>query len=88
MSEAVNKQDLITQYKVHEKDTGSCEVQVALLTARINHLTEHLRTHRKDFHSRRGLLALASRRRKLLDYLKRHELNRYNELLQRLGLRK
>jgi small subunit ribosomal protein S15 len=88
MSEAVKKQEVITQYKVHEKDTGSCEVQVALLSARISHLTEHLRTHRKDFHSRRGLLALASRRRKLLDYLKRHELNRYNELLQRLGLRK
>lgn len=88
MPEIANKTDLITQYKVHEKDTGSCEVQVALLSARINHLTEHLRLHRKDFHSRRGLLALASRRRKLLDYLKRHDLARYNELLQRLGLRK
>ena len=88
MSEIVNKQEVITQYKLHEKDTGSCEVQVALLTTRINHLTDHLRTHRKDFHSRRGLLALASRRRKLLDYLKRHDLARYNELLQRLGLRK
>jgi small subunit ribosomal protein S15 len=88
MSEAVKKQEVITQYKVHEKDTGSCEVQVALLSARISHLTEHLRTHRKDFHSRRGLLALASRRRKLLDYLKRHDLARYNDLLQRLGLRK
>ena len=88
MSEIANKQDVITQYKVHEKDTGSCEVQVALLSARISHLTDHLRIHRKDFHSRRGLLALASRRRKLLDYLKRHDLARYNELLQRLGLRK
>jgi len=88
MSETVNKQELITKFKVHEKDTGSCEVQVALLSGRINHLTEHLRTHRKDFHSRRGLLALASRRRKLLAYLKRHDLARYNELLQRLGLRK
>ena len=88
MSEIVNKQEVITQYKVHEKDTGSCEVQVALLSARISHLTEHLRVHRKDFHSRRGLLALASRRRKLLDYLKRHDLGRYNELLQRLGLRR
>lgn len=88
MSEIVNKQEVITQYKLHEKDTGSCEVQVALLTTRINHLTDHLRVHRKDFHSRRGLLALASRRRKLLDYLKRHDLARYNELLQRLGLRK
>jgi small subunit ribosomal protein S15 len=88
MSEIVNKTEVITQYKVHEKDTGSCEVQVALLSARISHLTDHLRVHRKDFHSRRGLLALASRRRKLLDYLKRHDLARYNELLQRLGLRK
>lgn len=88
MSELANKQEVITQYKVHEKDTGSCEVQVALLSARISHLTEHLRVHRKDFHSRRGLLALASRRRKLLDYLKRHDLARYNELLQRLGLRR
>ena len=88
MSEIVNKQEVITNYKVHEKDTGSCEVQVALLSARISHLTEHLRVHRKDFHSRRGLLALASRRRKLLDYLKRHDLARYNELLQRLGLRR
>ena len=88
MSEIVNKQEVISKYKVNEKDTGSCEVQVALLSARISHLTEHLRVHRKDFHSRRGLLALASRRRKLLDYLKRHDLARYNELLQRLGLRK
>jgi small subunit ribosomal protein S15 len=88
MSEIVNKQEVITKYKVNEKDTGSCEVQVALLSARISHLTEHLRVHRKDFHSRRGLLALASRRRKLLDYLKRHDLARYNDLLQRLGLRR
>lgn len=88
MSEIVNKQEVITKYKVNEKDTGSCEVQVALLSARISHLTEHLRVHRKDFHSRRGLLALASRRRKLLDYLKRTDLARYNELLQRLGLRR
>ena len=88
MSEIVNKQEVISKYKVNDKDTGSCEVQVALLSARISHLTEHLRVHRKDFHSRRGLLALASRRRKLLDYLKRTDLGRYNELLQRLGLRK
>ncbi|MBE2214519.1 MAG: 30S ribosomal protein S15 [Opitutaceae bacterium] len=88
MSEIVNKQEVIEKYKVNEKDTGSCEVQVALLSARISHLTDHLRVHRKDFHSRRGLLALASRRRKLLDYLKRHDLARYNDLLQRLGLRR
>jgi small subunit ribosomal protein S15 len=82
------KPDIIAEYKIHDKDTGSSEVQVALLTARINHLTEHLRTHRKDFHSRRGLLQMASRRRKLLDYLKRHNLPKYNELLQKLNLRK
>ena len=82
------KTEIITQYKVHEKDTGSCDVQIALLTARINHLTEHLRAHRKDFHSRRGLLQMASRRRKLLDYLKQHDLTKYNDLLQRLNLRK
>jgi small subunit ribosomal protein S15 len=84
----IAKSEVITQYKIHDKDTGSSEVQVALLTARINHLTEHLRLHRKDFHSRRGLLQMASRRRKLLDYLKRHDLPKYNELLQKLSLRK
>jgi small subunit ribosomal protein S15 len=88
MSNSVVKPEIIQEYKTHEKDTGSSEVQVALLTARINHLTEHLRTHRKDFHSRRGLLQMASRRRKLLDYLKRHNLPKYNELLQKLNLRK
>ena len=88
MSDVVNKQEVITQFKINEKDTGSCEVQVALLSARINHLTEHLRVHRKDFHSRRGLLALASRRRKLLDYLKRKNQARYEELIQTLGLRR
>jgi small subunit ribosomal protein S15 len=85
---SIVKAEIITQYKVHEKDTGSCDVQIALLTARINHLTEHLRAHRKDFHSRRGLLQMASRRRKLLDYLKQHDLTKYNDLLQRLSLRK
>ncbi|HUR59692.1 MAG TPA: 30S ribosomal protein S15 [Opitutaceae bacterium] len=88
MSTTVVKPEIINEYKTHEKDTGSSEVQVALLTARINHLTEHLRTHRKDFHSRRGLLQMASRRRKLLDYLKRHNMPKYNELLQKLNLRK
>jgi small subunit ribosomal protein S15 len=82
------KQEVIEQYKQHPSDTGSPEVQVALLTARINHLTEHLRTHRKDFHSRRGLLQMASRRRKLLDYLKKHELNKYTDILAKLSLRK
>ncbi|HEY9153484.1 MAG TPA: 30S ribosomal protein S15 [Opitutaceae bacterium] len=84
----VVKPEIIAAYKTHDKDTGSSEVQIALLTARINHLTEHLRTHRKDFHSRRGLLQLASRRRKLLDYLKRHNVNKYNEMLQKLSLRR
>jgi small subunit ribosomal protein S15 len=88
MSTTVVKPEIIAEYKTHEKDTGSSEVQIALLTARINHLTEHLRTHRKDFHSRRGLLQMASRRRKLLDYLKKHNLSKYTELLQKLSLRK
>ncbi len=88
MSEVATKQEVITQYRTHEKDTGSPEVQIALLTQRINHLTEHLREHRKDFHSRRGLLAMTSRRRKLLDYLKGQDLERYNKVLQALSLRK
>ena len=87
MSQPV-KSEVIAQFKTHEKDTGSSDVQIALLTARINHLTEHLRTHRKDFHSRRGLLQMASRRRKLLDYLKRRDLQRYQDLISRLGLRR
>ncbi len=88
MSTVVIKNEIIAQFKSHDKDTGSSEVQIALLTARINHLTEHLRTHRKDFHSRRGLLQMASRRRKLLDYVKRHDLAKYNEMLVKLSLRK
>ena len=87
MSQPV-KSEVIAQYKTHEKDTGSSDVQIALLTARINHLTEHLRTHRKDFHSRRGLLQMASRRRKLLDYVKSEDLSKYSDLLQKLNLRK
>jgi small subunit ribosomal protein S15 len=88
MSTVVQKPEIIAQYKTHDKDTGSSEVQIALLTARINHLTEHLRTHRKDFHSRRGLLQMASRRRKLLDYLKSQNLSKYTEILTKLHLRK
>ena len=84
----VVKPEIIAEYKIHEKDTGSSEVQIALLTARINHLTEHLRTHRKDFHSRRGLLQMASRRRKLLDYLKATRPAKYQEVVERLGLRR
>jgi len=84
----VAKPEIIAKFKTHDTDTGSSEVQIAILSARINHLTEHLRTHRKDFHSRRGLLQMASRRRKLLDYVKRHDLAKYRELLEKLNLRK
>jgi small subunit ribosomal protein S15 len=79
---------LVGDYQRAKGDTGSPEVQVALLTSRINELTEHFKTHIKDFHSRRGLLRLVSRRRKLLDYLKRSNSERYRTLLDRLGLRK
>lgn len=82
------KVDIITQYKAHEGDTGSPEVQVALLTKRINELTDHFKTHTKDNHSRRGLLKMVSQRRSLLDYLKRRDINRYHDLINRLGLRK
>jgi small subunit ribosomal protein S15 len=88
MPEVVNKENIITTFRTHEKDTGSCEVQIALLTARVTHLTEHLRDHRKDFHSRRGLLQMTSKRRKLLNYLKKHQLDKYNEIIQKLNLRK
>ena len=82
------KAELIDNFRVHAKDTGSSVVQIALLTERITDLSEHLKVHKKDFHSRRGLIAMASRRRKLLDYVKRHDLNKYNELLRRLNLRR
>jgi small subunit ribosomal protein S15 len=82
------KLDIISQYKTHDTDTGSPEVQVALLTQRINELTTHFRTHAKDNHSRRGLLKLVSQRRSLLNYLKSRDINRYHDLIQRLGLRK
>lgn len=88
MSEVAVKQDVITKFRTHETDTGSPEVQIALLTARIIHLTQHLRDHRKDFHSRRGLLAMTSRRRKLLDYLKSESVERYNTVLVALSLRR
>ncbi len=88
MSEQVNKQIIIEENRSHDKDTGSSEVQIALLTARIAHLTEHLKTHRKDFHSRRGLLMMAARRRKLLDYLKKNDLNRYQAIIEKLELRR
>jgi small subunit ribosomal protein S15 len=82
------KLGIISQYKTHDTDTGSPEVQIALLTQRINELTEHFRTHGKDNHSRRGLLKLVSQRRSLLDYVKRRDINRYHDLINRLGLRK
>jgi len=82
------KLDIISQYKTHGTDTGSPEVQVALLTTRINELTDHFKTHKKDHHSRRGLFKMIQQRRSLLDYLKRNDINRYHELINRLGLRK
>ena len=80
--------EVIASYATHEGDTGSPEVQVAILTERITNLTEHLKTHKKDFHSRRGLLIMVGQRRRLLDYLKRKEKSRYEALIQRLGLRR
>jgi small subunit ribosomal protein S15 len=88
MSEQVKKLSIIEDNRSHEKDTGSSEVQVALLSARIAHLTEHLKTHRKDFHSRRGLLMMAARRRKILDYLKKTDLKRYQAIIDKLQLRR
>lgn len=85
---SVNKSEVIKKHQQDAKDTGSPEVQVALISARVTHLTEHLRTHRKDFHSRRGLIMLTNRRRKLLAYLKSSDLDRYNALLAKLNLRK
>ncbi|HEV7686829.1 MAG TPA: 30S ribosomal protein S15 [Acidimicrobiia bacterium] len=78
----------ITEYRLHETDTGSPEVQIALLTGRINMLTAHLKVHKKDHHSRRGLLMLVGQRRRLLDYLRRNDVERYRALIARLGLRR
>ena len=82
------KSDTIAKFRKHDSDTGSPEVQIALLTDRINHLTAHLKMHKKDHHSRRGLLKMVSQRRKLLDYLKRTNVDSYRTLIERLGLRK
>ena len=82
------KVEVIGAYRTHDADTGSPEVQVALLSERIGYLTEHFKTHAKDHHSRRGLLRMVSRRRKLLDYLKRTNADKYKALIDRLGLRK
>ena len=83
-----DKADVIAEYRLHDSDTGSPEVQVALITGRINHLTEHLKVHRKDHHSRRGLLMLVGQRRRLLDYLRKNDVERYRSLIGRLGLRR
>jgi len=82
------KQEIIEQYRVHESDTGSPEVQIALLTGRINHLTQHLKTHRKDHSSRRGLLKMVGRRASLLKYLANRDRRRYQAVIERLGIRK
>jgi small subunit ribosomal protein S15 len=84
----VVKENVIAEYRLHEFDTGSPEVQVALLTKRIEHLTEHFKVHSKDHHSRRGLLMLVGQRRRLLEYLRKKDLNRYRTLIERLGLRR
>jgi small subunit ribosomal protein S15 len=83
-----HKDTIIRDYRVHDTDTGSTDVQVALLTQRINELTEHFKTHGKDHHGRRGLLKLVGRRRRLLDYLKNRDAERYRQLIDRLGIRK
>ncbi|RUS46313.1 30S ribosomal protein S15 [Cohnella sp. AR92] len=82
------KQELIQEHKTHATDTGSPEVQIAILTENINNLTEHFRSHKKDHHSRRGLLKMVGQRRKLLAYLKNKDVNRYSSLIAKLGLRR
>ncbi len=88
MLHPIKKAEIVQKFRTHEKDTGSPEVQIALLTERISELTEHFKTHTKDHHSRRGLLKLVSMRRRQLDYLKRVDYDRYRALITRLGLRK
>ena len=85
---AVRKNEIIEKFKVHPSDTGSSEVQIALLTDRIQYLTDHFKTHKKDHHSRQGLLKLVGQRRSLLDYLKKKDINKYRALIQELGIRK
>jgi small subunit ribosomal protein S15 len=87
MLQGEKKQGIIAEYRTHSSDTGSPEVQVAMLTQRVRELTEHLKIHTKDFHSRRGLLKMVGKRRKLLRYLKDKDFNRYRALIERLGLR-
>ena len=88
MLDVEKKKGIIGSYRLHDKDTGSPEVQIALLSARIEYLTEHFKTNKKDHHSRRGLLKLVSQRRSLLDYMKNKDVERYRAVIQRLGLRK
>jgi len=83
-----SKSEIIANFKVHDSDTGSPEVQIAVLTERISYLTDHFRIHRKDHASRRGLLTMVSKRKRLLEYLKRHNANRYKQVIDRLGIRK
>ena len=85
---AVKKNEIIEKFKTHDSDTGSSEVQIALLTDRIQYLTEHFKTHGKDHHSRQGLLKLVGQRRSLLDYLKNKDVSKYRTLIQELGIRK
>ena len=82
------KTNIITDYKLHDNDTGSSEVQIALLTNRLNYLTDHFKSHNKDQHSRQGLLKIVSRRRKLLDHLKKEDINRYHKIISRLNIRR
>ena len=82
------KSEIIGSYRTHDSDTGSPEVQIALLSSRITYLTEHFKTHKKDHHSRRGLLKLVGRRRRLLDYLRKTDVDRYRTIIEKLGIRK
>ena len=88
MLDVDKRKEIIAGYQTHEGDTGSPEVQIALLSARIQYLTEHFKTHKKDHHSRRGLLKLVGQRRRLLEYLKNKEVSRYRKIIEQLGLRK
>ena len=83
-----DKTATISEHRLHETDTGSAEVQIAILTERIRHLTEHMKVHKKDFHTQRGLLMLFGRRRRLLDYLRRNDIERYRSIIAKLGIRR
>ena len=87
MAQVVDRDEIIKKYQIHENDRGSARVQIALLTARINDLTGHFKAHHKDHHSRRGLLKMVGQRRRLLDYLRKQDLQQYRELIAELGLR-